>query len=152
MLFEEIQLANRSIQICSFATGHKSPAMERLFAILAAHLENPQMRISIIVNDDEKGRMVTPYARERIEDLEGRFPDRFYPQFFKQGTAANPRGILHANTVVVDGRTALIGSANPSAGALEENYEVMLKVSGPVAADLSHMLSRLSFSMRGGRA
>ena len=152
MLFEEIQLANRSIQICSFATGHKSPVMERLFAILAAQLENLPMRISIIVNDDKRGRTVTPYARERIEDLEDRFPDRFFPQFFKQGTTANPCRILHAKIVVIDGRTALIGSANLSAGALEENYEVMLKVSGPVAADLSHMLSRLSCSMRGGRA
>ena len=152
MLFEELRIANSSIQICSFAAGHKSPVMEKLFAILAEQLENPPMRISIIINDDRKGKTVTPYARGRIEDLEGRFPGRFFPQFFNQGMSTNPRRILHAKIVVIDGKTALIGSANLSAGALKENYEVMLKVSGPVAADLSHMLSRLSSRMREGKA
>ena len=111
------------------------------------------MRISIIINDDRKGKTVTPYARGRIEDLEGRFPGRFLPAILQSGhVRQNPRRILHAKIVVIDGKTALIGSANLSAGALKENYEVMLKVSGPVAADLSHMLSRLSSRMREGKA
>ena len=66
--------------------------------------------------------------------------------------ARNPNKILHAKIAVIDGRTALIGSANLSKGALESNYEVMLKVSGQAAADLSHMLSHLSSQMRLGKA
>ena len=152
MFFEELLLANRSIQICSFAMGHKSPVMEKLFAILAEQLENRLMKISIIINDDRKGRTVTPYARERIRDLEDRFPSQFFPQFFEQSVARNLNKILHAKIAVIDGRTALIGSANLSKGALESNYEVMLKVSGQAAADLSHMLSHLSSQMRLGKA
>ena len=152
MFFEELRLAESSIQICSFAVGHKSRVMEKLFAILAAQLENPPMRISIIINDDKDGKTVTPYAREQIGKLENRFPSQFFPQFFKQGLATNPRRILHAKITVIDGRTALIGSANLSASALEENYEVLLKVSGQAAADLSRMLSRLSTHMRLGKA
>ena len=152
MLFEELRQANRSIQICSFATGHKSPAMEKFFAILAEQLENPPMKINIIINDDGQGKTVTRYALMRIRELEGRFPNQFFPQFFEQGVAGNPNRILHAKITVIDGETALIGSANLSQGALGANYEVLLKVSGQVAADLSHMLSRLSHQMRLGKA
>ena len=152
MFFDELRRANKSIQICSFATGHESAVMEKLFAILAEQLENPPMKISIIINDDRDGNTVTPYARERIKELKNRFPHQFHPLFFAQGTAKKPNSILHAKITVIDGRTALIGSANLSKGALEVNYEIMLKVSGQVAADLSRMLSRLSNEMRRGRA
>ena len=110
------------------------------------------MKISIIINDDRRGNTVTPYAHERIRDLRDRFPNQFFPQFFEQGAASHPDRILHAKITVIDGRTALIGSANLSRSALETNYEVMLKVSGRVAADLSDMLSRLSSQMELGKA
>ena len=152
MLFDEIRRANRSIQICSFATGHKSPIMEKLFAILEEQLKNPPMKISVIINDNPMGKTVTPYVRRQIETLQARFPDQFFPQYFEQSATDGPNRILHAKITVIDGSTALIGSANLSKGALESNYEVMLKVSGQVAADLSHMLSRLSVQMRRGKA
>ena len=152
LLFEEIRLANRTIQICSFATGHESPVVEKLFAILEEQLENPPMRISVIINDDGMGKTVTPYAQRRISELKDRFPNQFFPQYFEQSTSDGTNKILHAKITVIDGTTALIGSANLSKGALESNYEVMIKVTGQAAADLSHMLSRLSSQMRRGKA
>ena len=152
MLFEELRLANKSIQICSFATGHESPVVEKLFTILEEQLENPPMKVSIMLNDDKRGNTVTPYAQRRIMELQERFPHRFFPQYFEQEAADGANRILHAKITVIDGKTALIGSANLSKGALESNYEVMLKVSGQAAVDLSKMLSRLSSKMRAGKA
>lgn len=152
MLFDELRRADRAIQICSFATGHKSPVMETFFSILKEQLENPQMRINMIINDHVNGKTVTPYARNMIHSLQDRFPDRFFPQYFapRHGTRANR--ILHAKITVIDGRIALIGSANLSKGALESNYEIMLKVTGQAAVDLSAMLSQLSLKMGVGKA
>lgn len=152
MLFDELKRADRAIQICSFATGHKSPIMEKFFGILREQLENPPMKISVIINDSADGKTVTPYARRMIHTLQDRFPDRFFPQYFGPCHGAGASSILHAKITVVDGRTALIGSANLSKGALESNYEIMLKVTGQVAADLSAILSRLSSQMRVDKA
>ena len=152
MLFEELRHANKTIQMCSFAAGYESPVMDKLFMILEEQLKNPPMKISVIINDDVMGKTVTPYFRKRIGALQARFPDQFFPQYFGPRTTKDANRILHAKITVIDGHTALIGSANLSKGALESNYEVMLKVSGQVAADLSSMLSRLSAQMRQGRA
>ena len=117
MLFEELRLANRSIQICSFATGHRSPVVEKLFTVLEEQLENPPMKISVIINDDKKAKTVTPYAQKRIRALQDKFPNQFFPQYFEQGTAQGVNRILHAKITVIDGKTALIGSANLSRGS-----------------------------------
>ena len=152
MLFDEIKSANRSIQICSFSVGHKTPILEKFFTVLSEQLENPPMKISIILNDGVGNATVTPYARKRLEDLERKFPGQFFPQYFDRNSAMGGDVILHGKVTVIDGKTALIGSANLSKGALESNYEIILKISGQVAADLSAMLSRLSTMMRDGRA
>lgn len=95
-----------------------------------------------------KNKTVTPYARDQIISLQEEFPKQFFPQFFKQGK--KNLKILHAKITVIDGKTALIGSANLSKGAMEYNYEIMLKITGQAAVDLSGMLSHLSQQLRGG--
>ena len=152
MFFDEIKRANKSIQICSFSVGHKTPVLEKFFSILREQLENPPMKISIIINDSAQNASVTPYARGCISRLEREFPGQFFPQYFSHAKGRGASGILHAKVTVIDGKTALIGSANLSKGALETNYEIVIKISGQVAADLSAMLSRLSSMIRDGRA
>lgn len=151
MLFDEIKNANKSIQICSFSVGHKTPILEKFFGILNDQLENPPMKVSMIINDNAQSTTITPYAREQLKEMKRKFPDRFFPQYFMHNELARLPKILHAKVTVIDGRTALIGSANISKGALESNYEIVLKISGQVAADLSSMLSRLSSMVREGR-
>ena len=90
MFFEELLLANRSIQICSFAMGHKSPVMEKLFAILAEQLENRLMKISVIINDDRRGRTVTPYARERIRGSRRQISKPVLPAVLRAGCGKKP--------------------------------------------------------------
>ena len=148
LFFNEIKLANKSIQISSFAIGHKSEEMDIFFNILEEQLENPQMKINVMVNDDRKNKTLTPYARKRLADIQSCFPTRFFPQYFKQEKNKNLNKILHAKITVIDGKIALIGSANISKGALESNYEIMLKVSGQAAVKLSKMLSHLSQQIR----
>ena len=149
MLFNELEKANESIQISSFSTGHKSPVMERFFHILRDRLQNPLLKISIIINDDGVNS-VTPYARRQISLLEDDFPKQFFPLFFRQ--RQGPIKILHAKITVIDGKTALIGSANLSKGAMESNYEIMLKATGDAAVEISKLLSHLSREIRGGNA
>lgn len=149
LLFGELEKANSSIQISSFSTGHGSKEMHKFFNILEEKLqENDHFQINMIVNDDGKNNTVTPFARKKIQELQCNKPEQFFPQFFKQSKINNLNKILHAKLIVIDGITALIGSANISKGALESNYEVMLKVTGTVAVNLSMMLSRLSDAIR----
>ena len=57
---------------------------------------------------------------------------------------------LHAKLVVVDRKTALVGSANISKSALVSNYEIMLKVSGRAATEISLMLDNLRKMLEDG--
>jgi len=148
LFFGELEKADSSIQISSFSTGHDSDVMNRFFNLLQEKLDEPTMQISIIINDDGKKNSHTTFARKKIEELKYDYPEQFFPQFFKQTKIGNLHKILHAKLVVIDGVTALIGSANLSKGALESNYEIMLKVKGNVAVDLSQMLSKLSEEIR----
>ena len=149
MLFGELESANESIQISSFSTGHQSSIMERFFHIIRGRLQNPLMKISVIINDDG-AKSITPYARKQISLLENDFPKQFFPLFFKQ--RRDSLKILHAKITVIDGKTALIGSANLSKSAMESNYEIMLKVTGDAAIEISKLLSHLSTEIRSGRA
>jgi len=152
IFFSELELATKSIQISSFSTGHQSPEMDKFFNILEDHLVNPVMKINIIINDDGKDKTVTPYARERLGKIKANYEKQFFPQYFEQTKINNLHKILHAKLTVIDGTTALIGSANISKGAMQSNYEIMLKVTGQVAADISKMLSKLSEQIRLGTA
>ena len=152
LLFGELEKANSSIQISTYSTGHGSDEMKNFFNILEKKLGDTNMQINMIVNDDGKNNTVTPFARKRIQELQYYKPEQFFPQFFKQTKINNLTKILHAKLIVIDGTTALIGSANLSKGALESNYEIMLKVEGDVAVNLSQMLSKLSEEIEKGNA
>lgn len=152
LLFGELEKANTSIQISSFSTGNDSDVMNRFFNLLREKLDEPEFKISLIINDDGKENSQTAFARRKIQELKCDYDKKFFPQFFKQTKVGNLHKILHAKLVVIDGTTALIGSANLSKGALESNYEIMLKVTGKVAVNLSQMLSKLSEEIRKGNA
>ncbi len=148
LLFDELEKAQSSIQISSFSTGNDTDVMNRFFNLLQEKLDDPTMEISIIINDDGKKNSQTTFARKEIQKLKFNYPEQFFPQFFKQTKVGNLHKILHAKLVVIDGVTALIGSANLSKGALESNYEIMLKVTGPVAVDISKMLNKLQSAIK----
>ncbi len=152
LLFSELEKAQTSIQISSFSTGNDNDVMNRFFNLLREKLAEPLMKISLIINDGDKEDSKTTFAKKKIQELESDYPEKFFPQFFIQTKVGNLHKILHAKLVVIDGVTALIGSANLSKGALESNYEIMLKVTGDVAVNLSKMLSDLSGAIKRGTA
>ena len=144
LLFEELEKAQNSIQISSFSTGNDTDVMNRFFDLLEKKLKDTTFEISMIVNDDGKKNSHNTFAKKKINELKHKKPEQFFSQFFQQTKVGNLNKILHAKLGVIDGTTALIGSANLSKGALESNYEIMLKVTGKVAVDLSQMLHKLS--------
>ena len=154
LFFETLREAEETVQISSFTMGHKTEEMDEFFGIIEELLRSPHMKISIIVNDDSpKGKKKNPslsdYSRKRLKKLEKKYPDQFYPSYFLSKKTSSGLGkILHAKLTVVDRTTALIGSANISKTALESNYEIMIKITGEAAADISAMLTRLADRIR----
>ena len=151
LLFDELDKATKSIQISSYSTGNISNEMTRFFKVLKDKLADPPMKINIILNDDGK-KTVTPFARKQIDKLQFYKPKQFFPQYFKSTKIRNTYKILHAKIIVIDKTTALVGSANISKGALDSNYEIMLKIVGDTPKILSKMLTTLSEEIKLGRA
>lgn len=58
------------------------------------------------------------------------------------------RGALHAKAIIVDGRDALIGSANLSWHGRVVNYELAVRVVGPAAGELARTAEHLMRSSR----
>ena len=143
LLFEELENAQHTIQISSFSIGNDTDVLDRFFHLLEKKLNDSTFEISMIVNDDGKKNSHNLFAQKKINELKFNKPKQFFAEFFIQTKINNLNKILHAKLVVIDGTTALVGSANLSKGALESNYEIMLKVTGQVAIELSQMLHKL---------
>jgi len=143
LLFEELEHAENSIQISSFSIGNDTDVLNRFFELLEKKLKDTTFEISMIVNNDGKKNSHNSFAQNKINELKHNYPEQFFAEFFNQTKIGNLHKTLHAKIIVIDGTTALVGSANLSKGALEASYEIMLKVTGTVAIDLSQMLHKL---------
>lgn len=140
MFYNTLRNAEKIIQISTFSLGYGNDEVKEFFDILEERLKS-EREVHIIVNDDgKKDGTCTEYAKNKISYLQEKFPEKFFPQYFK----STPGKILHAKITVVDRRVALVGSANISKGALSSNYEIMLKIGKPVAGEISLMLDSLS--------
>jgi len=144
MFYNTLRDADNLIQISTFSLGHDNVEVQEFFDILEERLKS-EREVHIIVNDDGKENgTCTEYAKKKMSFLQKKFPEKFFPQFFK----STPGKILHAKITVVDRSFALVGSANISKGALASNYEIMLKVGKPAAGEISLMLDELSEELR----
>ena len=144
MFYNTLRNAENIIQISTFSLGQDNNEVQEFFDILKERLKS-QREVHIIVNDDGKeDGTCSKYAKRQISLLEEKFPEKFFPQFFK----STPGKILHAKITVVDRSVALVGSANISKGALASNYEIMLKIGKPAAGEISLMLDELSKELR----
>jgi phosphatidylserine/phosphatidylglycerophosphate/cardiolipin synthase-like enzyme len=151
LLFEELRLAGKSVQISSFSIGNDTDVLRDFFDILEKKLddgkssarEDHTFHVSMIINDDGQKNSQNSFAKEKISELQYNYPEQFFASFFKQTKIGNLHKTLHAKLVVIDGHIALVGSANLSKGALEASYEIMLKVKGEVAFNLAKMLQKL---------
>jgi len=126
--------------ITTFSLGQDNEEVNEFFNIIEKLLGGNRV-VKIIVNDDgKKNGTCSSFARDKMEKLRKKFPDYFFPQYFR----STKTKILHAKLTLIDNKIALVGSANISKRALVSNYEVMLKVGQPAAAKLSLMFEELS--------
>lgn len=77
-----------------------------------------------------------PPVKKRLRDMGRQYPDNLHLMDFK-----NPEGgLLHAKVLVVDRKTAVLGSANFSKGGLTNHYEIGILIEN---VDLAWTLASL---------
>jgi len=94
------------------------------------------IRVGMVVN---RYREQSAAIRYRIESFTKRYP-HFSVFSFNPRTKSEA---LHAKLIVVDGSTALVGSANFSWGGLVSNHELSVVITGPTVQKLSTLIHRL---------
>jgi cardiolipin synthase len=145
LLFESLREAKNSIQISIFSLGEKNDEMREFFQIIEDKLK-ARRTVQFIINDME-GDLVGEFSKNKLNKL------MKYDNFDLQNFVPKNRGdLLHAKIIVVDRKFALIGSANLSHHGLFSNYEIMIKVTGGVAADIANLLDKLAVAIRNDEA
>ena len=140
MFFRTLESAQDCIQISTYSLGKNNPEVNEFFDKIEEQLRS-ERNVNIIAD----GANCSSFAKAKMRELQRRFTDRFTFQLFESESK-----LLHAKLVVVDRKTALVGSANISKNALVSNYEIMLKVSGRAATEISLMLDNLRKMLEDG--
>jgi phosphatidylserine/phosphatidylglycerophosphate/cardiolipin synthase-like enzyme len=124
VLFELIRRAASRITLVSYAAFRQDDLVEEL---RAAVRRGVRVRLVLESAAASRGRLDDDAARA-FAALGGAVEVLEWPAELRgDGRAA---GVLHAKAVVVDGRVALISSANLTAAALDHNMELGLLVEG----------------------
>lgn len=139
---ELFSIAEERVLVVGFAVyqGHQ------VFRALADRmLIRPRLAVRLCLDvsrrpgDTSKASGILERFATRFREREwpgARLPEVFYdPRALAQAESA--RASLHAKCVVVDGHTALVGSANLTEAAQQRNIEIGLLVRGP---DVAHAL------------
>ena len=134
--------ATKNIRIATFSLGYKSRELEKLFDVLQAK-SSTGVPIQIIVNRLYDKDKHSDYARGMLEKMgAGRNFTRinFEP--------ADEKENLHAKIFCIDGKIALVGSANMSKSGMFANHEIMIKIAGEeFVAAINDLLDRLAASV-----
>lgn len=123
--------ARASIFIASYELNE--PSVRRL--LIRRGLDG----IAVTVVGDRK----TGSARELLRD----WPPQARPlRALENIEAASPwqAALLHTKVIVIDSETALIGSANFTMGGLRNNIEFGVRLTGPAAAQIEQLTTRLA--------
>jgi phosphatidylserine/phosphatidylglycerophosphate/cardiolipin synthase-like enzyme len=128
---ELFRQAARSVLIATFALEVKKEKARVLFGELAARMDaDPSLRVRVFANVHRKPDDASP-ARTLVKDFAAavrqmwpgeRLPELFYDPR-SVDTDWQARAVLHAKTVVADGRWVLLTSANFTEAAQERNIE-----------------------------
>jgi phosphatidylserine/phosphatidylglycerophosphate/cardiolipin synthase-like enzyme len=139
---ELFSIAEERVLVVGFAV-HQG---QQVFRALADRMEiRPRLAVRLCLDvsrrpgDTSKASGILARFATRFREREWpgtRLPEVFYdPRPLAQGEGA--RATLHAKCVVVDGHTALVGSANLTEAAQQRNIEIGLLVRAP---DVAHAL------------
>lgn len=94
------------------------------------------IRVTIVVNKFYKQ---FPYVQNILKKMCNKYSNLFIFSFEPE----NRNEDLHAKLIVVDHRYALVGSANLSGNGLFRNHEMMVRLSGRVAAEIGNLIEAL---------
>jgi phosphatidylserine/phosphatidylglycerophosphate/cardiolipin synthase-like enzyme len=108
-----------------------------IFDLLEEQLEKG-VRLTLVVNRLRESKQAE--IRRRLESLGDSFPESHIYAFEPTSSLRN----LHAKVVVADRTDAIIGSSNLSLRGLVENYELGIRLSGPIARDVSLLIDELA--------
>ena len=112
---------------------------QSIFKTISARLETePTLRVVICLDvarrtgDTATDAMIVDSFRRNFKKLNwgsSRLPELYYDPRSLSADREN-RAVLHAKTIVVDERTALVTSANPTPAAYERNIEIGVVIHG----------------------
>lgn len=131
-LRELLEGAQDEVMLTAYSIG---PQEDRIFKLIEASLARG-VRITFVVN-----RLTSqpPTATQRLRALASTF-GHFHLIDYCPDDAT---GDLHAKVVVVDRRSALVGSSNLSFRGFVTNHEIAVIMSGPEAAQVGMAIDRL---------
>ena len=124
VLFDLIRNATSRITLVSYAAFRQDDLLEELRSAAARGV---RVRLVLESAAASRGRLDDDAARA-FAALEGTVEVLEWPAELRGDGKA--KGVLHAKAVVVDGRVALVSSANLTAAALDHNMELGLLVRG----------------------
>jgi phosphatidylserine/phosphatidylglycerophosphate/cardiolipin synthase-like enzyme len=124
VLFDLIRGATSRITLVSYAAFRQDDLVEELRSAASRGI---RVRLVLESAAASRGRLDDDAARA-FAALEGSVEVLEWPAELRGD--GNGKGVLHAKAVVVDGRRALVSSANLTAAALDHNMELGLLVRG----------------------
>jgi phosphatidylserine/phosphatidylglycerophosphate/cardiolipin synthase-like enzyme len=105
--------------------------------------------LDLVEKAPERGVKIT-LVIDRLEDQDPRISNRLlalhdtYPNYVRITNFSNPEDRrLHAKLIVVDRRTAVLGSANLSWAGMTSNYEIAMRVDGSTTWKLASLVGYL---------
>lgn len=132
---DSISQAELEIQIAAYAIGENSDEYE-FFELLEGVLARG-IRVLLIVNRFSN-------QRESVRKSLLRLARKYNSFVIKSFDPQDKREDLHAKLIVIDHRSALVGSANLSFKGMVANHEVMVKLFGKTAYSIGELLDWLS--------
>ncbi|MBL77239.1 MAG: hypothetical protein CL763_10020 [Chloroflexi bacterium] len=147
MFFDFLKSARKSIVISAFSLGGRNDDMKTFFEIIEEKLiEGIQIRF--IVNADEN---LKKFSKEKLEEFDRRFKHFTFQKVNPKRDGKDTNKLLHAKITIVDREYGMLGSANISRNALENNYEIMLKIKGKTVTDIHDLIINLSNTVESGQ-
>jgi cardiolipin synthase len=131
---ELIASAEFEIQIIAYIL---SPFAVGFLDLLAKALERG-ITVSLVVN--RLGEQPSQ-IKDRLAELRTRFPKFSIRSFDKRDN------IIHAKALVVDRKSAVIGSANFTWGGLVSNHEICVLVNGDAASKVGSLLDEIGSTL-----
>jgi len=135
-LLEILESAKNEVLIVAYSIGN----VANLFFETISKLLDQGVRVLIIVNRFDQQH---PVVQQRLNHLSGKYRGLVKVLSY---VPSREQADLHAKIIVVDRRTALVGSANLSLRGLADNHELGIVLTGRAVDDVVKAVEKLIHS------